>query len=201
MRRFWNNKPNYIISTLSQDISKILLKYPKCYITILILPPKLPSILPKEFLEIVAFWAHLKPTRNGGVDYCCKCNIRKSHLDLKRFKELQYFQRFHGALGAFGCLSKMDIFLGVFGYLSEMAQRYIFTWVSLNIFERSLKHLSKIFQRYIVSWISPGGFQISFYLNVCRYSLTLDNFIEIQIVYSSGIWQFKYRFLSMIQEV
>ena len=29
------------------------------------------------------------------------------------------------------------IFLGVFGYLSEMAQRCIFTWVSLDIFERS----------------------------------------------------------------
>ena len=42
---------------------------------------------------------------------------------------------------------------------------------------------------------------MSIYLNVCRYSLTLDNSIEIQIVYSSGIWQFKYRFLSMMQEV
>ena len=88
--------------------------------------------------------------------------IRKSHLDLEHFRELQYFQRSHGALGASGCLSKMDIFLGVFGYLSEMAQRCIFTWVSLDIFERSLKHLSKIFQRCIVPWVSPGGFQISF---------------------------------------
>ena len=35
MRRFWNNKPNYIIFTLSWDISEILLKCPKCYITIL----------------------------------------------------------------------------------------------------------------------------------------------------------------------
>ena len=35
MRRFRNNKPYYIIFTLSQDISKILLKCPKCYITIL----------------------------------------------------------------------------------------------------------------------------------------------------------------------
>ena len=89
-------------------------------------------------------------------------SIRKSHLDLEHFRELQYFQRSHGALGASGCLSKMDIFLGVFRYLSEMAQRCIFTWVSLDIFERSLKHLSKIFQRCIVPWVSPGGFQISF---------------------------------------
>ena len=35
MRRFQNNKPNYVIFTLSRDISKILLKCPKCYITIL----------------------------------------------------------------------------------------------------------------------------------------------------------------------
>ena len=35
MRRFRNNKPNYVISILSQDISEILLKCPKCYITIL----------------------------------------------------------------------------------------------------------------------------------------------------------------------
>ena len=92
----------------------------------------------------------------------CPACIRKSHLDLEQFRELQYFQRSHGALGASGCLSKIDIFLGVFGYLSEMAQRCIFTWVSLDIFERSLKHLSKIFQRCIVPWVSPGGFQISF---------------------------------------
>ena len=36
MRRFQNNKPNYVIFTLSQDISEILLKCPKYYITILI---------------------------------------------------------------------------------------------------------------------------------------------------------------------
>ena len=35
MRRFRNNKPNYVISILSQDISEILLKCPQCYITIL----------------------------------------------------------------------------------------------------------------------------------------------------------------------
>ena len=35
MRRFPNNKPYYVIFTLSRDISEILLKCPKCYITIL----------------------------------------------------------------------------------------------------------------------------------------------------------------------
>ena len=35
MRRFRNNKPYYVIFTLSRDISEILLKCPKCYITIL----------------------------------------------------------------------------------------------------------------------------------------------------------------------
>ena len=35
MRRFRNNKPYYVIFTLSWDISEILLKCPKCYITIL----------------------------------------------------------------------------------------------------------------------------------------------------------------------
>ena len=37
MRRFRNNKPNYVIFALSRDISEILLKCPKCYITILTL--------------------------------------------------------------------------------------------------------------------------------------------------------------------
>ena len=157
MRRFRNNKPYYVIFTLSRDISEILLKCPFVH--------KMSKVL--------------------------------YHNSNK------YFQRSHRALGTSGCLSKMDIFLGVLGYLSEMAQRCIFTWVSLDIFERSLKHLSKIYVQF------PGYLQgafkylldMSIYLNVCRYSLTLDNSIEIQIVYSSGIWQFKYRFLSMMQEV
>ena len=45
MRRFRNNKPYYVIFTLSRDISEILLKCPKCYITILTEPEfELPAL-------------------------------------------------------------------------------------------------------------------------------------------------------------
>ena len=122
--------------------------------------------MPSPDLQAVASLCNGMGMHYGWEERAASCagisSIRKSHLDLERFRELQYFQKSHGALGASGCLSKIDIFLGVFGYLSEMAQRCIFTWVSLDIFERSLKHLSKIFQRCIVPWVSPGGFQIPF---------------------------------------
>ena len=55
MRRFQNNKANYIISTLSWDISKILLKCPKCYITILILLPAAISLPFLFFLSLFYF--------------------------------------------------------------------------------------------------------------------------------------------------
>ena len=69
-------------------------------------------------------------------------HIRKNHLDLECFRELQYFQRSHGALGTSGCLSKIP-------------QRCIFPWVSLDIFERSFKYLSKIYNSLGISrWLS-----------------------------------------------
>ena len=56
MRRFQNNKPNYIISTLSWDISKIPQKCPKCYITILRL---LPAAISLPFLFFLSLFYSL----------------------------------------------------------------------------------------------------------------------------------------------